>query len=146
MSAPDELAGVFTFPAAKQAVYAGTTYLALGGKTHLRRAVEHSTEAIRLYQGAANVDQSSGDLLAAHLDLAAAHLDGGEIDAVAEKLGYVLATPIERRTASIRTRMRTLSSTLAQPAYSRSPAILGLREEIHAFARPALPAPDPTEP
>jgi hypothetical protein len=56
---PDELLGVFSFPVAKQAAYAGTTYLALGGPAHLRKAVESSTEAVRLYLGAPNVDLRS---------------------------------------------------------------------------------------
>jgi hypothetical protein len=138
----DELPGVFSFPPAKQAAYAGTTYLALGGRTNLRRAVASSTEAINLYLGAPNVDQSSGDLLAAHLDLAAAYLAVGDADGAAEKLCYVLAAPIERRTASICTRVLALKSTLAGPIYRDSPAVVGLRGEIENFGRPISPRPN----
>ncbi len=134
----DPIGGVFTFPEAKQNTYAGTTYLALAGTSGLRRAIECSTRAIELYCAAPDVDRSSGDLLAAHLDLACAHLAAGDLAGAILEIELVLATPPERRTASIRSRMRALSGALSAPPYRGCLPAAGLYEQIRDFARPVL--------
>ncbi len=137
-----DLPGVFTFPEAKQWTYAGTALLALGSHRHVNRAIEASSKAIALYESAPQQEQSSGDLLAAHLDLANAHLAHGDLDGVQEKLSMVLDAAPDRRTASISSRLRALSTRLAEPAYSGSPIVLNLRENVReACSRPALTNP-----
>ncbi|WP_244257371.1 XRE family transcriptional regulator [Kitasatospora cineracea] len=137
-----DLPGVFTFPEAKQWTYAGTALLALGSRRHVNRAIEASSRAITLYESAPQQEQSSGDLLAARLDLASAHLAHGDLDGVQEKLSVVLDAAPDRRTASISSRLRALSTRLAQPAYAGSPVVLRLRENVReACARPALTNP-----
>ncbi|MEU4297453.1 helix-turn-helix transcriptional regulator [Kitasatospora aureofaciens] len=137
-----DLPGVFTFPEAKQWTYAGTALLALGSHRHVNRAIEASSRAIALYESAPQQEQSSGDLLAARLDLANAHLAHGDLDGVQEKLSVVLDAAPDRRTASISARLRALSTRLAEPAYSSSPIVLSLRENVReACSRPALTNP-----
>ncbi|WP_231977991.1 XRE family transcriptional regulator [Streptomyces sp. TLI_053] len=137
-----DLPGVFTFPEAKQWTYAGTALLALESRHHVNRAIEASSRAILLYESAPQQEQSSGDLLAAHLDLANAHLAHGDLDGVQEKLLVVLDAAPGRRTASISTRLRALSTRLAEPAYADSPIVLSLRENVReACSRPALTNP-----
>ncbi|WP_371518251.1 helix-turn-helix transcriptional regulator [Kitasatospora sp. NBC_01300] len=137
-----DLPGVFTFPEAKQWTYAGTALLALGTRSHVNRAIEASSRAIALYESAPQQEQSSGDLLAARLDLANAHLAHGDLDGVQEKLLVVLDAAPDRRTASISSRLRALSTRLAEPAYAGSPIVLGLRENVReACSRPALTNP-----
>ena len=135
-----ELPGVFTFPEAKQWTYAGTTFLALeADRRHVRRAIDASTRAIALYQASAESDQSSGDLLAAHLDLAGAHLADGDAEAAEQDLRPVLQVAPERLTASITRRLGALHQQLASPTYARSRAVVGLRENVQeARSRPAL--------
>jgi transcriptional regulator with XRE-family HTH domain len=137
---PHELPGVFTFPEAKQWTYAGTTFLALeADRRHVRRAIDASTRAIALYQASAESDQSSGDLLAAHLDLASAHLADGDAEAAEQDLRPVLHVAPERLTASITRRLGALHQQLASPTYARSRAVVGLRENVEeACSRPAL--------
>ncbi|MEV4557241.1 helix-turn-helix transcriptional regulator [Kitasatospora sp. NPDC049285] len=137
-----DLPGVFTFPEAKQYAYAGTALLALGSQTHVNRAIEASSRAIAMYESAPRQEQSSGDLLAAHLDLVNAHLAHGDLDGVQEKLSVVLDAAPDRRTASISSRLRALSTRLAEPAYAGSPIVLSLRENVKdACSRPALTHP-----
>ncbi|MFJ2579812.1 hypothetical protein [Kitasatospora aureofaciens] len=95
-----------------------------------------------MYESAPQQEQSSGDLLAACLDLANAHLAHGDLDGVQEKLSVVLDAAPDRRTASISTRLRALSTRLAEPAYAGSPLVLSLRENVReACSRPALTNP-----
>ncbi|MBB4925887.1 hypothetical protein FHR34_004880 [Kitasatospora kifunensis] len=137
-----DLPGVFTFPEAKQWTYAGTSLLALGSRAHVNRAIEASSKAIILYECAPQPEQSSGDLLAAHLDLSNAHLAHGDLDGVQANLSIVLDTVPGRRTASINRRLQALSSRLDQPAYAGSPLVLSLRENVReACSQPALTNP-----
>ncbi|MFJ9696650.1 helix-turn-helix domain-containing protein [Kitasatospora sp. NPDC101183] len=137
-----DLPGVFTFPEAKQWAYTGTALLALHSRPHVNRAIEASARAIAMYESAPRQEQSSGDLLAAHLDLANAHLAHGDLDGVQAKLAVVLGAAPDRRTASISSRLRALSALLTEPAYSGSPLALSLRENVaEACARPALTNP-----
>ncbi|MER7848908.1 helix-turn-helix transcriptional regulator [Kitasatospora sp. NPDC096077] len=137
-----DLPGVFTFPEAKQWAYAGTALLAIDTHRHVNRAIEASSRAISLYESAPQQEQSSGDLLAARLDLANAHLAHGDLDGVQEKLSVVLDAAPDRRTASISSRLRALSTRLAEPAYAGSPLVLSLREDVReACSRPALTNP-----
>lgn len=137
-----EIGGVFTFPAAKQAVYAGTTRLALDERGQTRRAIADSQQAIDLYQSRAPQDQSSGDLLAAHLDLASACLSGDDLDGTRTELDMVMGTPPERRTASIMRRAGKLRTTLSTRRYQQSPLARQMDEQIAVFCAPppALPA------
>ncbi|MFE9659924.1 XRE family transcriptional regulator [Streptomyces sp. NPDC005955] len=140
---PAELPGVFTFPEAKQHAYAGTALLAIDGKGHVRQAVEASSQAIALYRCSPEEDQSSGDLLAAHLDLATAHLAAGDIDGAAEKLSVVLTAPPERRTASISHRLQTVGLRLGEPVYAGSAVARGLRESVREACHRPAPAKPP---
>lgn len=135
-------AGVFTFPAAKQAVYAGTTLLALGDRSSAKRAVHESSRALALYEQAAPADRSSGDILAARLDLASAYLDQDQVDGAREHLKLVLAVPQTRRTASIVKRAKGISDRIETSRYATSRQGTQLCEEITAFCapQPALPA------
>ncbi|MFI6152430.1 XRE family transcriptional regulator [Kitasatospora sp. NPDC051170] len=133
-----DLPGVFTFPEAKQWTYTGTALLALRSRPHVNHAIEASTRAIAMYESAPRQEQSSGDLLAAHLDLAHAHLAHGDLDGVQAKLAVVLGAAPDRRTASISSRLRALRAALAEPVYSGSPLALSLRENVaEACFRPA---------
>lgn len=137
----DDDAGVFTFPAAKQAVYAGTTLLALGDHDSASRAVRESSRALSLYEAVAPADRSSGDMLAARLDLASAYLTQDELDGTQDHLQVVLAVPQVRRTASIVKRAASIGDRIAGSHYASSPKGQQMRGEIIAFCAPppALP-------
>jgi transcriptional regulator with XRE-family HTH domain len=134
-----DLTGVFTFPEAKQWAYAGTALLALGHTRWVPQAINASHLAIALYQAAPEVDQSSGDLLAAHLDLANAHLASRDTDGAQDALYVVIQAGPERLTASIAKRLQALNRSLSSQPYAGSPALLSLRENVQeACSRPAL--------
>ncbi|MET9822710.1 MULTISPECIES: XRE family transcriptional regulator [Streptomyces] len=141
-SGRDEVGGVFDFPAAKQFAYAGTTLLAIGGQEHVQRAIASAETAIRLYRSADGDDQSVGDLFAAHLDLARGHLFLADLDGTEEKLGFVLAAPPERMSASIVRRLTALGRELGTPQYGGAAQAAHLRERIqHTAVRASLPSP-----
>ncbi|MEZ0065554.1 DNA-binding XRE family transcriptional regulator [Streptacidiphilus sp. MAP12-20] len=134
-----DLPGVFTFPEAKQWAYAGTALLALGNTRWVPQAISASHLAIALYQAAPEADQSSGDLLAAHLDLANAHLASRDTDGAQDALNVVMQARPERLTASIAKRLQALNRSLASQPYAGSPALLSLRENVQeACSRPVL--------
>lgn len=137
----DDDVGVFTFPAAKQAVYAGTSLLALGDRTSATRAVEESSHALTLYQAAAPADRSSGDILAARLDLGNAHLLQDDLDGLRDQLDVVLTVPQVRRTASIVKRVASIGTRLDHQRYAHSAQGQLMRYEIMSFCAPppALP-------
>lgn len=134
-------AGVFTFPVAKQAVYAGTTLLGTSDRAYAGRAVRESSHALALYESAAPIERSSGDMLAARLDLASAYLVRDELDGTQEHLKVVLAAPQVRRTASIVRRAANIGQRIAGSRYASSPQGTQIRGEIMAFCAspPALP-------
>ena len=134
-----DLPGVFTFPEAKQWAYAGTALLALDSTRWVPQAIEASHLAIALYRAAPEADQSSGDLLAAHLDLANAHLASRDTDGAQEALNVVMHAGPERLTASIAKRLQALNRSLASQPFAGSPALLSLRKNVQeACSRPAL--------
>ncbi|UMP06700.1 helix-turn-helix transcriptional regulator [Amycolatopsis sp. EV170708-02-1] len=138
----DEYSGVFTFPAAKQSVYAGTTLLTLKSSSALaKQAIGKSQFALDVYQVAAPADRSAGDILAARLDLAGAHMVLGDLDATQSYLVPVLAAPQVRRTASIVKRARDIGDRLSSTKYLTTARAKGLRNEIREFCvpPPALP-------
>ncbi|MBE1575443.1 helix-turn-helix domain-containing protein [Amycolatopsis roodepoortensis] len=138
----DEYSGVFTFPAAKQSVYAGTTLLTLKGSPALaKQAIGKSQFALDVYQAAAPADRSAGDIFAARLDLAGAHMVLGDLDATQSFLVPVLAAPQVRRTASIVKRARDIGDRLSSTKYLTTARAKGLRNEIREFCAPppALP-------
>ncbi|GLY69712.1 helix-turn-helix domain-containing protein [Amycolatopsis taiwanensis] len=137
----DDDAGVFTFPSAKQAVYAGTTLLALGNRATAVRAARESSYALRLYQAAPPADRSTGDMLAARLDLGRAYLIQDDLDGLAEQLRFVLVTPQVRRTASIVKRAAGIGENITCSRYAHSPQARQIRMEITSFCAPppALP-------
>ncbi|MBL1095787.1 XRE family transcriptional regulator [Streptomyces coffeae] len=146
MSCSDEPPGLFAFPAAKQFAYAGTTYLAMGGRIHTRQAISAAGTAIRLYRGAEEDDQSVGDLLAAHVDLARGHLLLGELDGTEAMLGYVLDSPPERMSASIVRRLAALCRELSGPQYGGAAQAAHLRERLqYTVVLAASPAARPPE-
>jgi transcriptional regulator with XRE-family HTH domain len=138
----DEEVGVFTFPLAKQAVYAGTALLTLRDKDFAARAIGQSSFALELYQAAAPADRSSGDMLAARLDLAATHLLRNDLDAVDAHLTIVLAVPQARRTASIVKRANDIGARIKRSRFAASRQGRQLSAEVTAFCvpPPALPA------
>lgn len=138
-------AGVFTFPAAKQAVYAGTTLLTVGDRDDAARAVQESSYALQLYEAATPANRSTGDILAARLDLGRAYLLHDDIDGLTDQLDVVLAVPQVRRTASIVKRAASIGETINQSRYADSPQVKQIRAEIASFCAPppALP-PAPT--
>ncbi|MBA0127244.1 helix-turn-helix transcriptional regulator [Haloechinothrix sp. YIM 98757] len=136
-------AGVFTFPAAKQAVYAGTALLTLGDQESVARAVQQSSQALRIYDVAAPEERSSGDMLAARLDLGRAYLSRSDLDGLDDQLQVVLAVPQVLRTASIIKRAATLGRYLDTGRFARSPQARRLRREIDSFCAQA-PALSPT--
>jgi transcriptional regulator with XRE-family HTH domain len=138
---PEDDAGVFTFPEAKQAVYAGTTLLTVGDGDTAPRAVQESSYALKLYEAAAPADRSSGDILAARLDLGRAYLRQSDVDGLADQLRVVLVAPQVRRTASIVKRAASIGESLGSTRYANSPQSRQLREEIASFCAPppALP-------
>ncbi|MFF0146981.1 helix-turn-helix transcriptional regulator [Amycolatopsis sulphurea] len=133
--------GVFTFPEAKQAVYAGTTLLTVGDEDSIPNAVQESSHALSLYEAATPADRSSGDILAARLDIGRAYLMQSDVDGLADQLRFVLDVPQVRRTASIVKRAASIGEALAGPRYSDSPQTRRLRDEIASFCAspPALP-------
>jgi len=138
----DEYSGVFTFPAAKQSVYAGTTLLTLKSSPALaKQAIGKSQFALDVYQVAAPADRSAGDIFAARLDLAGAHMVLGDLDATQSYLVPVLAAPQVRRTASIVKRARDIGDRLSSTKYLTTARAKGLRGEIREFCAPppALP-------
>ncbi|WP_410582519.1 helix-turn-helix domain-containing protein [Amycolatopsis sp. lyj-108] len=138
----DEYSGVFTFPAAKQSVYAGTTLLTLKSSPALaKQAIGKSQFALDVYHVAAPADRSAGDILAARLDLAGAHMVLGDLDATQSYLAPVLASPQVRRTASIVKRARDIGDRLSSTKYLTTARAKGLRNEIREFCAPppALP-------
>ncbi|MFE9170476.1 helix-turn-helix domain-containing protein [Streptomyces kebangsaanensis] len=146
MSGHDEMPGIFAFPAAKQFAYAGTTQLAVGGREHVQRAITSAGTAIRLYRSAEDDDRSIGDLLAAHVDLARGHLLLGDLDGTEAVLGFVLASPPERMSASIVRRLTALGRELGGPQYGGAAQTVHLRERLqHTAARASLPAAHPPE-
>ncbi|MGH8876246.1 MAG: helix-turn-helix domain-containing protein [Stackebrandtia sp.] len=130
---PDDVGGLFDFPEAKQATYAGTTLLALASPSHINKAIDESTRAITLYNASGNHDVSQPDMLAARLDLATAHLAAGDLDGTDEQTRFVLAAPPDAHTASITKRLATLTDTLATTAAGASAAGKQLHEDLECF-------------
>lgn len=146
MPGHDEVPGLFAFPAAKQFAYAGTSYLAVGGREHVRQAIASADTAIRLYRTAEDDDQSVGDLFAAHVDLARSHLLLGDLDGTEAMLGFVLESPPERMSASIVRRLIALSRELSGPQYGGATQAARLRERLqHTAVLAASPAARPPE-
>ncbi|QBI53985.1 hypothetical protein [Streptomonospora litoralis] len=134
--------GLFVFPAAKGHVYAATALLSADPTAHASRAREQAEQAIRVYTDHASLERSSGDLLAAHLDLATAHTAAGDLDALSAALAPVLATPTDRRTASILRRAALLASRLRNGLLRSAAEAHRLQADLTEFCRApaALPA------
>jgi hypothetical protein len=143
----DEDPGIFNFPVAKQYAYAGTTHLSIGGHRNVLKAIECAETAVTLYRRAADDDQSTGDLLAAHLDIARGHMLTGDIDATESLLGLVLDGGSGQLSASILARLDAVGRELGAPQYRGSSQVTQLRERIKSTATPAaLPVADLSEP
>ncbi|MGW8557961.1 XRE family transcriptional regulator [Streptomyces tubercidicus] len=143
MQEPDVMPGVFCFPTAKQLTYAGTTHLAIGGRSHAQQAIDCAETAVDLYRLAAADDRSTFDLIAAHLDLARGRMLAGEADAAEVLLGVVLDSGPGQLSASIVNRLEALAGELGAAQYRGSPRIAHLRERLVNAAVPAkLPAAD----
>lgn len=146
MLGPDEVPGIFAFPAAKQFTYAGTSHLAVGGREHIQQAIVSADTAIRLYRSAEDDDQSVGDLFAAHVDLARGHLLLGDLDGTEAMLGFVLDSAPERMSASIVRRLTALGRELSEPQYGGAAQAAHLRERLqHTAVLAASPAARPPE-
>lgn len=146
MPGHDDAPGMFTFPAAKQFAYAGTSHLAMGGREHVQQAITSADTAIRLYRSAEDDDQSVGDLFAAHVDLARGHLLLGDLDGTEAMLGFVLDSPPERMSASIVRRLTALGGELSRAQYGGAVRAAHLRERLqHTAVLAASPAARPPE-
>ncbi|WP_249416244.1 XRE family transcriptional regulator [Streptomyces sp. TS71-3] len=146
MPGHDEVPGIFAFPAAKQFAYAGTTYLALSDREHVKRAITSADTAIRLYRSSEDDDQSVGDLFAAHVDLARGHLLLGDLDGTEAMLGFVLDSPPERMSASIVRRLTALGRELTESPYGGVAQAAHLCERLqHTAVLAATPVSQPTE-
>lgn len=146
MQGDDDMPGLFSFPAAKQFAYAGTTHLAIGGNAHVQRAIASAESAITLYRGGDSNDRSVGDLFAAHLDLARAHLIAGDTDATETMLAFVLDASPAKHSASIVSRLTDLEAHLEAPQYRGSPQVDRLRERLVSTTAPAARTADLPEP
>ncbi|MGL5862185.1 MAG: hypothetical protein ACRCY9_13110 [Phycicoccus sp.] len=133
----DSDVGVFTFPAAKQAVYTGTTLLAFGDCDTVARAARESSRALALYDAAPPAQRSSGDILAAQLDLGRGYLRQDDLDGLTEHLRVVLVVPEARRTASIVKRAAGIAASLAAPRYKSLAQSRQVRAEIASFCAPS---------
>ncbi|RNG17853.1 helix-turn-helix domain-containing protein [Streptomyces botrytidirepellens] len=137
-----DLPGVFVFPEAKQWTYVGTALLALNDSRRAATAITASQQAIALYSAAPDADQSSGDLLAAHLDLVNGYLASRDIDCAEEALTVVIQAPPEHLTASITKRLSALDQRLSSSPYASPSALLSLREQVRHIcsrSRTSLP-------
>ncbi|MEW1655705.1 XRE family transcriptional regulator [Streptomyces sp. NPDC093707] len=144
---PDDMPGIFDFPIAKQLTYAGTTHLAIGGARNVRKAIECAESAVGRYREAMAADQSTFDLLAAHLDLVRGHMLAGDLEGAETVLDTVLNSGPEQLSASIHHRLGALARELGTAQYRGAPRIAQLRERIMTAASPsALPAADRPEP
>ncbi|MFI6683506.1 XRE family transcriptional regulator [Streptomyces sp. NPDC050485] len=135
----DEDPGIFNFPMAKQYAYAGTTHLAIGGRSSVLTAIDCAQAAVDLYRRAADDDQSTGDLFAAHLDIARGHMLNGDLDGTESLVGFVLDSPPGKLSASILTRLDALGRELGAPQYRGAVQVTRLRERIKYAATPAAP-------
>ncbi|MFI7645148.1 helix-turn-helix domain-containing protein [Micromonospora sp. NPDC049460] len=129
----DHLGGLFTFPEAKQAAYAGTTLLTLNQPALLPRATDESQRALALYHASAPPDRSVGDVLAARLDLTTAHIAADDLDGAELELAPVLATSPSQRTASLIRRGLGIATGLAHPRFATSPQATRVRESLTNF-------------
>ncbi|MFE6775511.1 XRE family transcriptional regulator [Streptomyces sp. NPDC057702] len=145
MRAPDGMAGVFSFPSAKQATYASTTHLALGGSGHLRQAIRCAETSVALYGSVPDADRSTFDLLAAHLDLVRGRTLAGDLDGAEAELNTFSGTAPDSLSASIVSRLRVLAGDLSAPQYRGSTRIAHLRERVTNAAAEALSAVDRSE-
>lgn len=137
----DDPAGMLEFPPAKQAMYAATARLWLGGGENLARAEQHAAEAIELYLADPPEQRRLGELSLARLDHAVARLARENLEGAAEQIPEVLAVAKRRRTDSVVRRLHQVASALQRPRFSAAALALDLRDEIASFcdAVPALP-------
>jgi hypothetical protein len=140
---PDEPGGMMAFPEAKQAFYAGTARLWLGGKEALALAEADAHRSVVAYEQAPAEDRRLGELNLARLDLATARLRT-DMNGTAEQVRAVLDVSAHRPTDSVARRLRQVAAALNQRPYESSRLAADLRHEIAArvdhAAVPALGA------
>ncbi|MEV0435686.1 hypothetical protein DFR75_1012210 [Nocardia ignorata] len=126
----DEIGGVFGFPTAKAAYYAGATCIQLG---RAEQALAATERAIALYSSGPPLQRSYGAESLARVDNAAAHLINGSIDGAADALRPVLGLPEDRRIAQLGERLVGLRRRIAAPNYRNAVEARGLDERIEEF-------------
>jgi hypothetical protein len=133
---PDEPGGMLSFPVARQLFYASTADLWLGGEQRYQLAEREAAEAVRLFEDEPPEQRRLGELCLARLDLATARLARADLEGSADQTREVMRAAARRRTEPVTRRLRQLASRIELPPYGRSPAALGIREEILSFTTP----------
>jgi hypothetical protein len=139
----DEPGGMMAFPEAKQAFYAATARLWMGGVEAVKQAERDAERSVMAYERAAPQDQRLGELSLARLDLGAARMRA-DLNGTAQQVRAVLDASANRPTDSVARRLRQVAAALNQRPYQGSRLAGTLRQEISTrvdrAATPALPA------
>lgn len=123
--------GVLSFPLAKTAYYAGTTFRLIGDHD----GAEHwANTAIDAYESGPPHERSYGDEALARIDVAIAHIARRCVDDAAEILAPVLALPVQQRIHPVVEGIRQLDQHLHAFPPNRA-----LRQEIRTFTTNTSP-------
>jgi tetratricopeptide (TPR) repeat protein len=127
---PDVGAGIFGFPVAKQAYYAGSSLIWLDGQKNAERASSQSCEAIKLFEASEPEDRSLADEALARIYLATARLQLGELDGAVQAYRRVLNLPPDRQISWIVRRLGRIYGMLGSARYRNSRLAQEARDEI----------------
>lgn len=142
----DDPGGVFSFPPAKQMLYAATAQLSLGQQDSFADAERDAAHAVELYKADPPEQRRLGELCLARLDLTAARLGHDDLDGAADQLQDALAIAAQRPIEPVARRLHQVGRTLQRPKYQTNALALDLHDQIYSFTRksapPALPGAD----
>lgn len=130
---PDEMGGLFTFSAAKQAYYSASSLIWLDKPADARKGRRGADEAMRLWTAGDVADRSLDDEALAHVYAATASVQLKDIDAAAAYLAPILDLPEDRRISWIRKRMMRVADLLGARRYAGSQEAAVLRERIAEY-------------
>jgi DNA-binding XRE family transcriptional regulator len=125
-----EIGGLFEFPAAKQAFYAATCHLTLGGDHAASKAETLARQSVAWYDEPPPEQRRIGEQSLARLELATAHLQQHDLAAASSVVRDALAATRTRRTDSVIRRCTVLAGRLDQLAAAGERTAGELREEI----------------
>lgn len=108
----DEVAGLFTFTAAKQAYYGASSLMWIPEKTALTRAVRDAETAIEMWEGEGPDTRSLDDERLAHVYAATAYTRLGDLDAAMQAVEPVLALEGADRISWLRKRVSELADLI----------------------------------